>query len=244
MVQFDQTRVRNTLLRQLPSAAFDALLPNMEAVALPTKLKVVLPDTATSHVCFIESGLASIVATNTDDEDIEVGHIGREGMAGGHVLLKTDRTPSKTFMQVAGTGIRIPVEALNTMTMNHPEANNLLLRYVHYAGLQLAHSALANARYKMHERLARWLLMCHDRVNDDNLPLTHEFLSLMLGVRRSGVTNELHIIEGMRVIRATRGNIHVLNRQGLEEIARGSYGIPEREYARLIGIDVREANTD
>jgi CRP-like cAMP-binding protein len=239
MAQFDQSGVRNLLLKALPSQAFDFLRPAMEAIDLPIKFDVVVSDVQTTHVCFIESGLASVVATSSDDEAIEVGHIGPEGMAGTHVLLRTDRTPNKTFMQVAGDGIRVPVAELAEMIATFSVANDLLLNFVHCAELQLSHSALANARYNMHERLARWLLMCHDRMEGNDLPLTHEFLSLMLGVRRSGVTNELHVIEGMRAIKATRANIRVIDREKLEEIAGGSYGLPEREYERLIGQNMR-----
>ena len=89
--------------------------------------------------------------------------------------------------------------------------------------------------------LARWLLMCHDRLQDNNLPLTHEFLALMLGVRRSGVTNEIHVIEGVHAIKATRGNIKILDRAKLEDMAGGSYGIPEREYERHIGFPIRRS---
>jgi CRP-like cAMP-binding protein len=239
MVHFDQSLVRNLLLKQLPAAAFEALAKDMEAMSLPLKHEAVPPDTETTHVCFVERGLASIVATTSDSQEIEVGHIGPDGMTGAHILLKTDRTPNRTFIQVAGEGIAVPVSRLNAVLADSPVANDLLLRYVHCAELQLAHSALANGRYKMHERLARWLLMCHDRLGSDDLTLTHEFLSVMLGVRRSGITNELHIIEGMRVIKATRGNIRILSREGLEEIAGGSYGVPEREYERLIGVPLR-----
>jgi hypothetical protein len=91
----------------------------------------------------------------------------------------------------------------------------------------------------MQERLARWLLMCHDRIDRVDLPLTHEFLALMLGVRRSGVTNELHILEGIHAIKATRGNVKILNREKLEEIAGGCYGLPEAEYERLIGVAIK-----
>jgi hypothetical protein len=91
----------------------------------------------------------------------------------------------------------------------------------------------------MQERLARWLLMCHDRLDGDNLAVTHEFLSLMLGVRRSGVTDHLHILEGMGAIRSTRGNVRVRSREKLLDIAGGSYGIPEREYEKVLGLPAR-----
>jgi CRP-like cAMP-binding protein len=100
--------------------------------------------------------------------------------------------------------------------------------------IQTAQSALANGRYTIQERLARWLLMCHDRLEGDDLPITHEFLSLMLGVRRSGVTEALHVLEGVQIVRTKRGRVHILDRGRLEDLASGSYGLSEAEYARLI----------
>ncbi|MBY5346055.1 Crp/Fnr family transcriptional regulator [Rhizobium leguminosarum] len=241
MSDFSQSNVQNILLRALAPEAFDLLRGTMQPVELPLKFELIAPDVPNQTACFLESGLASVVATNADDETVEVGHVGYEGMAGTHVLLKVDRTPNRTFMQVEGHGISVPVSALLSMAQRVPSASDLLLRYVHCCDLQLAHSALANARYNMPERLARWLLMCHDRLRDRNLPLTHEFLSLMLGVRRAGVTNEIHILEGVHAIKATRGNIRVLDRPKLEDMAGGSYGVPELEYERLIGIPIRLA---
>lgn len=241
MSEFSQSSVRNLLLRALPREAFEQLCPAMKRSELPLRYELVAPDTIIDTVCFLETGLASVVAVSLDDEAVEVGHVGYEGMTGVHVLLKVDRTPNRTFMQVEGSGITVPVAALIAIIEAHPAASDLLLRYVHCCEQQLAHSALANARYSMPQRLARWLLMCHDRLLSDDLPLTHEFLSLMLGVRRSGVTNELHVIEGVRAIKATRGNIKILDREKIVEMAGGSYGIPEREYEHFIGLPLRRA---
>jgi CRP-like cAMP-binding protein len=241
MSSFTQDAIENRLLRALSPEAFERLSQEMVSIDLGLRHVIVEPNKRVSHVCFIESGLASVIAINSDKEAVEVGHLGREGLGGYHLLLKTDRTPHQTFMQVAGFGISVPVEHFMTVVESHAPTRDLLLRYVHSAELQLAHSALANGRYSMHVRLARWLLMCHDRLEGDDLPLTHDFLSLMLGVRRSGVTNELHILEGIHAIRATRGNIRVLDRQKLEEIAGGCYGVPEAEYERLIGVPIKGA---
>jgi CRP-like cAMP-binding protein len=210
------------------------LVTQLELVDLPIRFVLVEPDQPTPYVYFIEDGLASVVASTCGEESVEVGHLGREGLSGTHILLMTKATSNRTFMQVGGTGWRIAVSDFHTILQERPAARGLLLRYVHSCELQLAHSALANARYNINERLARWLLMCHDRLQIDDLPLTHEFLSLMLGVRRSGVTNELHVLEGLHAIKATRGNVRILHRQKLEDIAGGCYGIPEREYERLI----------
>jgi CRP-like cAMP-binding protein len=240
MSDFSQSNIQNLLLRALPLEAFDLLLPEMQPLALPVKFELIAPNVPSETAYFLESGLGSMVATNSDDETVEVAHIGYEGMAGAHVLLKVDQTPNRTFMQVGGNGISVPVSALLSMAQQVPSANDLLLNYVHCFELQFAHSALANARYTMHGRLARWLLMCHDRLRDNDLPLTHEFLGLMLGVRRSGVSNELPILEAAHAIKATRGNIRILDRAKLEAIAAGSYGVPEDEYERLIGLSIKK----
>lgn len=235
----DQRNMRNLLLQALPHDAFDILAADLRTIEFPVRHVLVEADRPTGHVCFIEDGLASMVAGNGDGEAVEVGHIGREGMTGLHVILKTDTTPNRTFIQVAGFGLEVPVESFRRILASFPAAGDLFLRYIHCCDIQLAQSALANGRYNVHERLARWLLMCHDRLNGNDLPLTHEFLALMLGVRRAGVTNQLHIIEGLKAIRSSRANIRILDRDRLEEIAGGSYGVPEREYERLIGLPIR-----
>lgn len=231
----DQFQIQNRLLKAMPAPCFAALAAQLEPVDLPLGHVLVEPDLPTTRVYFLEGGLGSIVATASDGERVEVGHIGYEGMSATHLLLKSRRTPNKTFMQVAGSGLALPANVLEQVLLQHQAASDLLLRYVQSCELQLAHSALANARYEMPQRLARWLLMCHDRLRVADLSLTHEFLSLMLGVRRSGVTDQIHVIQGLGMIKATRGNIRVVDRAKLEELAGGSYGIPEREYERLIG---------
>ncbi len=234
MFMITQSEVKNRLLKTLPPTGFMVLSRKMERVELALREVLVEANQPTSHVCFIESGLASVVAESSDDETVEVGHVGHEGMTGHHVLLMTETSMHRTFMQTAGSGIKVPVHSLRGVFTKYPAVRDMLLRYVHCCETQLAHSALANARYSMHERLARWLLMCHDRLDGDDLPLTHEFLSLMLGVRRAGVTDQLHILEGLHAIKATRGHIRIVNRAQLENIAGGCYGLPEAEYRRLI----------
>lgn len=230
-----QTMLKNRLLRSLSTAAFELFQDHLEKVVLPIRHVLVEAYEPPQHIYFLESGLASVVASSDDNESIEVGHIGFEGMSAGHMLLQTDSTPTRTFMQVAGEGFRVPVEVFQANVETERSARDLFLRFVYCCELQLAHSALANARYNVNERLARWLLMCHDRLPSGDLPLTHEFLALMVGVRRSGVTNEIHVLEGLKAIRAKRGNIRILDRSRLLEIASGSYGTPEAEYDRLIG---------
>lgn len=234
-----QFEVGNRLLKTMAPKSFERLKPDLELVELPQRQSLVDSDVPISHLHFLEMGLASVVAANADSEEIEVGHVGWEGLCGATALLGVPQTPTRTFMQIAGRAYRIPTEALKAATLADESLREHLLRYIHTMEIQLAHSALANGRYSMHERLARWLLMCHDRVEGDSLPLTHEFLSLMLGVRRSGVTNEIHILEGLGIIKATRALIRVVDRTRLEEMAGGSYGLPEREYEALIGVPLK-----
>ncbi|MEZ2223470.1 Crp/Fnr family transcriptional regulator [Rhizobium sp. RCC_161_2] len=222
------------MLRRLPEETFDYVARHLKLVDLPVRRPLVRSREPIEHVCFLESGIASMVAESVDGRSVEIRHIGFEGVAGYPVILGVDQTPNKTFMQVPGRGFQISTEDFLPI-LDHQETRILMLNYVHTCEMQLAHTALAAAKFTMHQRLARWLLMCHDRIEGNSLPLTHEFLGLMLGVRRSGVTNELHILEGMHAIKSTRGNIRILNRDLLVEIAGGSYGIPEEEYQRLIG---------
>ena len=235
-----QSTVHNRLLRAMSAEDFARLTPHFEPVTLSLKQVLVEPNQPIEHVHFMEDGLASVVAISTDNERLEVGHIGREGMTGEPVILLIDQTPHQTFIQVAGSGLRMRAEDLAAAMGASPSLNVLLLRWVQALMIQTAQSALANGRYTIQERLARWLLMCHDRLDGDDLPLTHEFLSLMLGVRRSGVTEALHVLEGVRIVKTSRGRIHLLDRGRLEEIAGGCHGLAEAEYGRLIGVSLKK----
>ncbi|NNH68274.1 Crp/Fnr family transcriptional regulator, partial [Rhizobium laguerreae] len=160
MTELQQRQVDNRLLRRFPEDAFELLAPLLAQVDLPVKRSLVRPREPIEHVCFIESGLASMVAESADARSVEIRHIGREGIAGYPIVLGVDRTPNKTFMQVAGHGLQVATEDFLPI-LDHPEVRQLLLRYVHTCELQLAHSALAAAKFNVHQRLARWLLMCH-----------------------------------------------------------------------------------
>ena len=185
-------------------------------------------------VVFPESGIVSVVARGSGRKQLEVGIIGREGMTGLIVVMGNDRSPHSTYVQVSGEGQRIAAEDLREAMRKSSSLRDTMLRYAQVFMIQATHTALSNGSAKLEERLARWLLMAHDRCDGDELPLVHEFLALMLGVRRPGVTVAIHAIEKAGVIEASRGVIRVVDRKGLEEIANGSYGVPETEYNRLM----------
>jgi CRP-like cAMP-binding protein len=193
------------------------------------------PNRRIETVYFMEAGIASVVAVQADETRIEVGLIGREGMSGSAVVLGGDQSPLSTYIQVAGEGLRMPAKELRKAMDASESLHCLLLKFVQVFMVQTAHTAIANARSHIDQRLARWILMAHDRTRDNTLPLTHEFLALMLGVRRAGVTEALQSLKRQKLIDTGRNKIMVLNRKGVEQVAGNSYGTPEKEYRRLIG---------
>ena len=234
-----QLAPRNRLLAVLSAVDFALLQPSMELVVLETRQILEVPHTAISHVHFVESGLVSVVGTTEPDHRIEVGMIGHEGMTGVGVVLGDDRSVNEALVQSTGTAWRIATPALHQAMRASPILTATLLRYVHIFVAQASQTALANGRGRLDERLARWLLMWHDRLRDDNLTITHEFLALLLGVRRQGVTVALHELESKAFIKSTRSLIKILDRPGLQRAANGFYGLPEAEYDRAIGLGSR-----
>jgi CRP-like cAMP-binding protein len=226
---------RNRLLAALPDADRQLLAPSLEAIALVARQIIEVPLAPITHVYFVESGLISVVGTTTPSHRIEVGMVGREGMTGLSVVLGDDRSANETLVQSAGAALRISSEDLRKVMNRSPSLTATLLRYGHVFLIQGSQTALANGRGRLDERLARWLLMWHDRIQDNDLIITHEFLALLLGVRRPGVTVALHDLEGGGLIRCTRNHVRILDRIGLQRAANGFYGVPEAEYDRSIG---------
>ena len=231
-----QLSIGNRLLASLSLDDFASLQPHLEPISLDTRKVLIEPNTPIAHVYFPEAGMSS-VTTNSSGGKIEVGVIGREGMVGLPIVLGIDQTPYEHFMQIGGHGWRIATQDLEQAMTQSPSLHRHLLRYAQASHVQVSETAFANANSDVEARLARWLLMCHDRVEDDDIPLTHEFIAMMLGVRRPGVTVALHVLEGMQVIRAKRGLITVLDREKLEELADEAYGLSEAEYTRLMGTE-------
>jgi CRP-like cAMP-binding protein len=194
-----------------------------------------MPLKAIDDVYFMERGVASVVAVHRGGVHVEIGIVGCEGMTGCPIVMGNDRSPHLTYIQVVGEGRRISAKFLRTAMEQRPAIRLLLLKYVQAFTTQSQHTAVANARGKIHERLARWILMSHDRTPGDEMALTHEFLALMLGVRRAGVTQAMGTLKRQKLISASRGHITVLSRKGLEKVAGHFYGAPEAEYRRLFG---------
>jgi CRP-like cAMP-binding protein len=230
-----QSTIRNCLLANLSPDDFALLTPHLEPVELERDFVLAIPNQPIDQVFFIESGMVSVVAEKTDGRSIEVGVYGRDGMGPTTVMLGSDQTPHHHYMQIAGSGFRLETVDFLKVIDRSPTIRNLMLRFVHVFMTQTAQSALVNGSSVVEERLARWMLMCHDRLDSLEFPITHDFLSMMLGVRRSSVTDAIHLLEGDLLIKATRGYIQILDRERLERAAGASYGVPESEFRRLIG---------
>ncbi len=225
----------NRLLASLSNYDISLLEPHLERVTLGLRKILERPNRPITVAFFPHSGFASVVAVQSSQIQVEVGLIGREGMSGLPIVLGDHRSPHSTYMQAPGNGECIRASDLTRVMRESPSLRDALLKFVQVFTVQTAHTAISNARSRLDQRLARWLLMAHDRLGSDLLPLTHEFLSLMLGVRRAGVTVALSALTKQGLITHVRRGITVRDRKGLERFAGDSYGIPEAEYRRLIG---------
>ena len=226
---------RNRLLQKLSTEDLRLIEPHLSAVDLPLRKHLEFPHKRIDHIYFIDSGFASVVANGSGDKSVEVGLIGREGVTGLAVIMGTDRSPNATFIQSEGAGRTISTANFVRAMDQSATLRQAFLDYGHAFVIQTAQTALANARSKLEQRLARWLCMAQDRVGGDELKLTHEFLAIMLGVRRPGVTLTLDLLEKAGHIEVKRGVISILDRKGLEKSTDGAYGGPEAEFRRLFG---------
>lgn len=230
-----QSKIRNRLLALMPEDVFNIVASNLEMIELPRGFAFSEPGVPTEYSYFIDSGIGSIVAITPQGQRSEVGIFGREGMTPASLVLDTDHTPYAIFMQIPGQGYRIRNEVLREAINESPGLRSLLSRYAFALSVQTSYTGLSNSVHLIDERLARWILMCHDRTQGDQIALTHEFLSVMLAVRRSSVTTALHVLEGNHLVYSERNLITIRDRRALELFAGDAYGVPEKEYHRLIG---------
>jgi len=228
-----QTAAGIRLLQLMSAADLGLLEPHLIAVKLKLRDPIENPNKPIEIILFPTTGVASVVAKQSGNE-VEIGLVGCEGMTGSAVVLGNQHSANATYVQVVGDGRQISAQHLRAAMDQSRSLHGLFLKFVQVFMTQTAHTAIANARVKLPERLARWILMAHDRVPGNRLALTHEFLSLMLAVRRAGVTETVHDLVNRELIEASRGEIVVHNRKGLEKVAGSFYGVPEAEYRRLL----------
>jgi CRP-like cAMP-binding protein len=201
----------------------------MESVQLPLGAGLYNSGESIDHVYFPEDALVSLVTHMRDGATVEVGLIGRDGMVGIPVLLGDDIAFEAAVVQIAGTALRMPSAAFKEIIQasRSPLLTRLLL-YTRVLMKQVAQTAACNRRHTTEKRLARWLLMCHDRSESDELALTPEFISDMLGVRRAGVSSASIVLQQEGFIRYSRDRVTILKREGLEAFACECYAAVRR----------------
>ena len=225
---------RNRLLRSLAPSDLALLRPRLRRVTLELRQQLEVPDRIIRDVFFLEEGIASAFAVDSDGTSVEMGLIGREGMTGLTVLLGNHRSPNVTTVQTSGEALSIPAEEFRRVIHESRTLHLTLLKYVHVFMIQIGQTAIAHARSTLEKRLSRWLLMAQDRLDHNHIPVTHEALSVIHGVRRASITEAINGMEGKHRIRASRGKIVITDRAGLERKVGPLYGLPEAEYRRLI----------
>jgi CRP-like cAMP-binding protein len=227
---------RNELLAALPVGELDQLRPNLHPVTFVMRQVLHEVGAPIDEVFFLESGLVSLTADTKDTGLVEVGMTGREGFVGTSVPLNARASAvHQTIVQMPGAGNRMRAPAFRDALATLPAFRDRCLRYVQFVMVQTSQSAACNVRHEMPERLARWLLMCRDRHDSDDLPMTQEFLSYMLGVRRAGVSVVANALQSTGAIRLSRGTLTVLDRAVLEEEACSCYGMIEDSRKSIMG---------
>lgn len=225
----------NRLLRALPPDEYARLLPQLTPVRLRLEQVLIEANRPIESVYFVREGVGSMIAAEQEGGHVEVGTVGREGLIGIPVLHAADAMPYRVIVQVEGDAWRLSADAFRRIVDERPVVRRLCLRYAQAFTDQLAQSVACNRLHTLEERCARWLLMTHDRVHGDVFVLTHEFLSLMLGVRRAGVTVAMGALQHAGVLRYTRGRVEVLDRPRLEEASCDCYRIARAALDRLLG---------
>ncbi len=226
--------LQNRLLAALPLDDYERLRPWLELVDLTTRQVLYKPHESITHVYFPRNCLVSLVTLMDDSTAIEVATVGNDGMVGLPVYLGTDRSADQAICQVPGTAFRIEAAAFRAQLGALSPLHRILQAYTLALLTLTSRTAACNRIHSMEQRCARWLLMTHDRVGADEFQLTQEFLAQMLGVRRATVNGAAGVLQRAGWIRYRRGQVTVVDRDGLEGACCGCYRVIADEFARLL----------
>ena len=221
--------IANRLLAALPKKDYQGLQRHLEEIPLVFEEILYQPNVLISDVYFPNSGIVSLLAAVNGRATLEVGLVGREGMLGLPIFMGVDSSQNCAVVQGVGSAMKMKATAFRKECNNGGALPRLLQRYTHSLLTQITQSAVCNQFHSVETRLARWLLMTHDRMGDDDFQLTQEFLSNMLGVRREGVTRAAGELQKRKLIGYSRGRLKVLDRAGLEATSCGCYEIIRNE---------------
>jgi CRP-like cAMP-binding protein len=224
---------KNHLLAALPDAELARWLPQLEWVEMPLGQVLYESGSTLGHVYFPTTAIISLLYVLQNGSSAEIAVVGNEGLVGISLFMGGDSTPSRAVVQSAGTGLRMPAQVLKNEFKLAP-VMHLLLRYTQALITQMSQTAVCNRHHSLDQQLCRWLLLSLDRLQGNELVMTQELISNMLGVRREGVTEAALQLQAANLIRYARGRITVLDRPGLEKRTCECYGVVKREYDRLL----------
>jgi hypothetical protein len=225
----------NVLLRSLTPFDATLLAPHLTRISVAANDTVVVPGTAHAFVYFPETAIAAFAEMLTDRTLLYIGLIGPEGCIGWPALLGCPIAHDRGTIEMRdGTLLRMPAATLLELCSISPSLRARLLCFVRTYTIQMARTIAANLRGPVEQRLARWLLMLHDRIDGDEMQITHDRLAEALNVRRASITDSLHVLEGHRALRSSRGHLVIRDRPGLEQLAGECYGVAEAAYCRMI----------
>ena len=225
----------NKLLAALSRKSYERIAPHLELVAFELGDVLYHPKQPIKHVYFPHKTTISIVNILEDGAMVEIGVVGREGMLGTTLLSGDDISSHQAIVQIADSGVRMKAEIFKQEIKNNAELNELVHRYLQALFTQIAQTGACNRVHPIAERLARWLLLCQDRMESETLQLTHEFIATMLGARRAGVSVAASTLQAAGIISYHRGKVIIRDREGLEEASCECYKTVKDEYDRLLG---------
>ena len=225
----------NRLLGLLPPRDYQRLRPHLHRIPLEYRQSLYRANKPIEFIYFIETGVGSLVNTMKNGDAAEVGTIGNEGVVGLPIVFGDNRAPTSVYVQVPGAGLRMKATLFEKELAKSASMRTVMLHYAHSFFNQVAQSAACNHYHSLQQRCCRWLLMTHDRMHSDEFLLTQEFLAMMLGVQRTGVTAAAGALQRAGLIRYKRGNVTILDRRGLLHRSCECYGVSKREFDRLLG---------
>ncbi len=226
--------INNQLLSAIPGEEYNRLRPYLETIDLTAKKIIYTSNEPIKYVYFPRSGIISLVNLTDDGGTVEAATVGNEGMVGIPILLGADRTVGQAIVQVSGDALRMKADIFKKQVTPNSSLHNLLLHYTLALINLISQSVACNRRHSVEERCCRWLLTCQDRVQTNEFALTQEFLSQMLGVRRSSVSVVAAILQRAGLISYGRGKMTILDREGLESASCECYRIVKKEFERLL----------
>jgi CRP-like cAMP-binding protein len=225
----------NRLLGLLPPKDYARLRPHLHRMPLGYRQSLYRARKSIEFVYFIEAGVGSLVNTMAYGQASEVGTIGNEGVVGLPIVFGDDRAPTSVYIQVPGVGLRMKAALFKKELARSASMRIVMLHYAHAFFNQVAQSAACNQFHSIEQRCCRWMLMTHDRMQSDEFLLTHEFLAMMLGVQRTGVTAAAGALQRAGLIHYRRGNVTIIDRHGLIRRSCECYGVSKKEFDRLLG---------